>query len=197
MDDRGLQINPTGLAHDELSFPCDAVMPAQFYPARRRSTSVGPILRLMAGVLIDAVRSCERNFEARETKRSAEFREADFWIFHDKGDGPFSFENVCAALEIDPRRLRELIVRWEKDRRSPVTSGVTRAPRSRAAGLIQSQHGRILFSPERHMTDGSVPSVSRSSAHCPHTGRNPTATIHPRQQRDSGKRSKSNVNASH
>jgi|SRR5271155_2049384 len=133
MNDRGPQINPTDLAHDELSFPCDAVMPAQFYAARRRSTSVEPILRLMAGVLIDAVRCCQRNFEARETKRSAEFREADFWIFHDKGDGPFSFENVCAALEIDPRRLRDLIVRWEKDRRSPVTNSVTRALRSRVA----------------------------------------------------------------
>lgn|ERR1700730_4975218 len=116
MDAAIKRIDPMGAAGDE--FRADAVMPAQFYPARRRSTSAEPILRLMAGILIDAVRCVQRNFESRDAKRRAELREAEFWIFRDKGDGPFSFEDVCAALEIDPRRLRGLIVRWEKDRRS-------------------------------------------------------------------------------
>src|ERR1700693_6232373 len=118
MDDRGTRINPTGSVCDDLSFP--AVMPAQFYPARRRPTSVEPILRLMAGILIDAMRCFQRNFETRDAKRRREFRETEFWIFDDTGDedGPFSFEVVCAALKIDPRRLRDLIVRWAKDRRA-------------------------------------------------------------------------------
>jgi hypothetical protein len=64
-----------------------------------------------------SMRCFQRNFEARDAKRRGEFREAEYWIFHDKGDedGPFSFEDVCTALEIDPRRLRDLIVRWEED----------------------------------------------------------------------------------
>jgi hypothetical protein len=159
MNDRGTRINPIGSAYDELSFHADAVLPAQFYPARRRATSVEPILRLMAGILIDAVRCFQTNFESRDTKRRGEFREAELWIFHDRGDGPFSFENVCGALEIDPHRLRELIVRWEKDRGSRVTSSATRALRSRVAGLIQSQHRRISV-----VLKGPLPTV-RSGAY--------------------------------
>ena len=116
MDDPGTQINPMGSACDEVSFPADAVMPAQFYPARHRSSSVEPILHLMAAILIDAVRCFQSHSEARDTKRRREFSEADLWIFHDKGDGPFSFENVCAALEIDPSRLRKLIVEWNRSK---------------------------------------------------------------------------------
>jgi hypothetical protein len=197
MDDPGTQINPMGSACDEVSFPADAVMPAQFYPARHRPSSVEPILHLMAAILIDAVRCFQSHSEARDTKRRREFSEADLWIFHDKGDGPFSFENVCAALEIDPSRLRKLIVRWQKDRRAHVTSSATRALRSKVTGLIQSQHGGILVGPERPMTHGSARRVSRSFLVLPHTEKNPTATIEPRQQRDLGGRSTSDVNASH
>ena len=55
-------------------------------------------MRLMGGVLADALRSFQRNFEARQRERKQEFREARFWLLHDKGDGPFSFEDVCDAL---------------------------------------------------------------------------------------------------
>jgi hypothetical protein len=114
MDDPGTQLD-SGMAGDELR--ADAILPAQFYPARRSSAEVEPILRLMGGILADAVRSFQRNFGATGRERRQEFREARFWIFQDKGDGPFSFEDVCDALGVDPRRLRELIIRWEKNRR--------------------------------------------------------------------------------
>ena len=109
MDDPVTRIESTSdTAGDELR--ADAVMPAQFYPARRGSASVEPIMRLMGGILADAVRTFQRNFEAKSPSRRQEFREARFWIFHDKADGPFSFEDVCDALGIDPRRLRTLIL---------------------------------------------------------------------------------------
>src|ERR1700723_727636 len=99
MVDRGRQINPMVMARDELSFPADGVMPAHFFPASRRRTSVEPILSLMVGILIDGMRCFQRNFEARDAKRRGEFKETEFWIFHDKGNEnePFSFEVVCAA----------------------------------------------------------------------------------------------------
>jgi hypothetical protein len=115
MDEPGTRIDSMmGSASDELR--ADALMPSQFYPARRGSASVEPIMRLMGGILADAVRCFQRNFEAQSPSRRQEFREARHWIFHAKGDGPFSFEDVCDALEIDPRGLRELIIRWEKNR---------------------------------------------------------------------------------
>src|SRR5258708_10609300 len=114
MDDAVTRIDATiGTAGDE--FRADAVMPAQFYPARRSSASVEPIMRLMSGILADAVRSFQRNFEAQTARRREEFKEARHWIFQ-KGDGPFSFKDICEALDIDPRRLRELIIRWEENK---------------------------------------------------------------------------------
>jgi hypothetical protein len=122
MENTGTQIDSTtGPAGDDLRG--DAVMPAQFYPARRGSAPVEPIMRLMGGVLADAVRSFQRNFEAQEASRRQEFKEARHWIFDAKEDGTFSFEDVCEALGIDPRRVRELIIRWEKNKRP----GISRA----------------------------------------------------------------------
>lgn len=118
MDDPGTRIDLTGRTGDEISFLAGAVMPAQFYPGRRGSASVEPIMRLLAGILIDAVRCFQRNFEALDSNRLHEFREAQFWIFDDEGNGPFSFHCVCESLEIDPHGLRNWIVRWREDRHS-------------------------------------------------------------------------------
>ena len=65
MDDRGTQNNSMGSACDQLSFCADAVLLAQFYPSRGRSTLVEPILRLMAGILSN--RSVKRLLASSET----------------------------------------------------------------------------------------------------------------------------------
>jgi hypothetical protein len=140
MSDPGIRIDPAGPAGDELSFRADAVMPAQFYPARRGAASVEPIMRLMAGILIDAVRCFQHSFEARRSDRRQEFSEAQFWIFDDKGNGPFSFECVCDSLEIDPRGLREWILRWQKDRRSGDKQRMIRRSPVNIAGRIPARH---------------------------------------------------------
>jgi hypothetical protein len=140
MSDPGIRIDPTGPASDELSFRADAVMPAQFYPARRGAASVEPIMRLMAGILIDAVRCFQRSFEAPGSDRRQEFREAQFWIFDDKANGPFSFQCVCESLEIDPRGLREWILRWQKDRRSGEKQRMIRRSPVNIAGPIPARH---------------------------------------------------------
>ena len=136
MSDPGTRIDLTGAAGEEFSFSANAFMPAQFYPARRHAASVEPIMRLMAGILIDAVRCFQRHFDARESKRRQEFREAKSWIFDDMGNGPFSFLDVCDWLEIDPHGWRDRIVRGQQDihrgdkqrrmRRYPVNIGTRR-----------------------------------------------------------------------
>ena len=122
-----MRIDSMSSARDESSFGAD-IVPAQFYSGRRRAASLEPVLRLMSGVLADAVRCFQRNFDSRYPNRRKQFREAKFWIFDDRSDGPFSFQGVCAALEIDPRRLRNLIVRWEKEQRASDKRQIQRAP---------------------------------------------------------------------
>ena len=142
MDYSSAQIDTTGPASDALFSQGDSVLPVQFYPARRGSASVEPVLRLMAAVLSDAMRCFQRNFAARHTHGRREFREAQFWIFEDKGTGPFSFEDVCDALGIDSGRLRASIVRWEKDMRSGDTQRMTRSFPVNIATRTRPRRGR-------------------------------------------------------
>jgi hypothetical protein len=135
------RIDPAGPASDDLSFRANAVMPAQFYPARPGSASVEPIMRLIAGILIDAVRCFQNNFEARHPSRRQEFREARLWIFDDRGTGPFSFRSVCDSLEVDPRGLRNWIVRWQEKRRSGERQRLIRRSPVNVAKRMQSRRG--------------------------------------------------------
>jgi hypothetical protein len=134
MDHQHTRIDQTGAAQMgqprmnqmDDDFRADAVMPAQFYPPRRGSAEVEPIMRLMGAILIDAVRCFQNNFEARLPSAQQEFREARFWIFDDKSEEPFSFESVCAALGVDPRGLREAVLRWKSDRRAGTKQRIIR-----------------------------------------------------------------------
>ena len=136
------RIVPVSSASDDLSFRADAVMPAQFYPARRRSASVEPIMRLMAGILIDAVRCFQNNFEASHPGGRQKFREARLWIFDDEGGGPFSFRSVCDSLELDPRGLRNWIIRWQEKRRSGEWQRTIRRSPVNIAKRMQSRRGK-------------------------------------------------------
>jgi hypothetical protein len=142
MDDPGTRIELMGPARDELSFLADAVMPAQFYSARRGAVAAEPVTRLMAGVLVDAVRSFQRNFDAHRSDRRQEFREVQSWIFDNKGTGPFSFLCVCDSIEVDPGVLRNWIVRWQRDRRAGAKRQMFRRAPVMVAGRIQSRRGR-------------------------------------------------------
>jgi hypothetical protein len=118
MNERRKRIDLANRLSDELSVFADAVMPEQFYPPRRNSASVEPIMRLMGAILVDAVHSFERNREACHRNGRLEFEEALFWLFHDDENRPFSFRFVCDALKVDPVYLRNVIVRWQNGRRS-------------------------------------------------------------------------------
>jgi len=140
MDDPVTRIDSiVGAAGVGEDLSADALMPAQFYPARRRSASVEPIMRLMGGILAVAVRCFQRNFDATSAGRRQEFREARYWIFHDKGSGPFSFDEVCGALDIDPHRLRTLIFRWEKNKRPGDKPRLIRRSAVHIGGRVQAR----------------------------------------------------------
>jgi hypothetical protein len=98
-------------------------------------------MRLMAGILIDAVRCFQNNFEARHPSRRQEFREARLWIFDDRGIGPFSFRSVCDSLEVDPRGLRNWIVRQQEKRRSGERQRMIRRSPVNIAKRMQRRRG--------------------------------------------------------
>jgi hypothetical protein len=62
----------------------------------------------MAAVLVDAIKHVTGRSGPR---RQALAGEAERWIRSDDRRWPFSFSNICLMLDVDPRRLREAILR--------------------------------------------------------------------------------------
>ena len=82
-------------------------MPAQYADLVRRNHTLEGELKLLMAVLEDAIRCYLRNVNAKDGERKREFIEVRNWFeSRIKGiAGIFSFENLCEALGIEPRRL--------------------------------------------------------------------------------------------
>ncbi len=117
MADMLAMLNETDQRDGEFS-EAKAVLPLQFYGARRGAATTEPLRRLMVATLVDAVRCFQTKFEARQQARRQEFAEVRTWIFSDEDNGPFSFRAVCDELEIDPKAIRKGLMRWEQKRLS-------------------------------------------------------------------------------
>lgn len=65
-----------------------------------------PEFRLMAAVLKDALRVILEAPGSPASRRGAVFSETIEWGLSDDPSWPFSFCNLCIALDVDPRRLR-------------------------------------------------------------------------------------------
>ena|ERR1700730_16087357 len=120
-------VNQTDSLQSEFSEP-QAVLPAQFYGARRGSSETEPWRRLMAAMLVDAVRCFQTKFQARQAAGHQEFAEARAWIFSDRDDGTFSFRAVCDALDVDPATIRNGLARWKERRLAGEKSHMIRRP---------------------------------------------------------------------
>lgn len=85
-------IDPEGLA------------PAQWEDRLRAPAS--PELRLMAAVLIDAIRDHRNGAHARGVRARKLARLAARWIAAREPAWPFSFESICAVFDLDADGLR-------------------------------------------------------------------------------------------
>jgi hypothetical protein len=74
-----------------------------------RRHALDPEKRLMLAILEDAVKC----FQAWAGGPSESCVTAEAWILRDDPEWPFSFDNVCEFLEIDPYYLRSGLVRWK------------------------------------------------------------------------------------
>ncbi len=104
----------TGLVDSQSSFEANAVLPAQFYNARRGTASVERLRRLMFAILADAIRCFQTKSGAHDAAGRRQFAEAKSWILSDEENGVFSFIGVCDALDIDPGSLRKWLLRWQE-----------------------------------------------------------------------------------
>lgn len=134
---------PAGLDALEVDLAQTAILPAQWEWGAGSLAAVSAEVRLMLAVLDDAIRSVKRlsspGESARATARAMqEKRELREWFASTDRSYTFSFENICATLDIDPAHIRSAIRRHELEGgRGPRRRG--RAPSARAAGRLRAR----------------------------------------------------------
>jgi hypothetical protein len=125
-----------GIPLHDKTFDAGLVLPGQYADLIRRNHVIEGELKLLLAVLEDAIRCYLRNVNSKEGERHREFVEVRNW-FEGNRSGPrrgdiFSFDNLCAALGIEPRvlltRLKILTIgdlpsrRYQMRRHRPLSS---------------------------------------------------------------------------
>lgn len=88
----------------------DFILADQFFETRR--AGLDGERALMLAVLRDAVECYQKFALSRDPRGRFEFEEARRWIESTEREWPYSFENICDVLDIDPVYMREGLVRF-------------------------------------------------------------------------------------
>jgi hypothetical protein len=128
------EVSAGGSPSGEALLESDVILPAQYFDMCRQTAHVDTgIHRLMLTLLEDGIRCWQEGIDSFSRRKSRLAFHDNEWIFGEIQDGPFSFENICAALGIDPDWLRGGLRRWHErgasaiPRRSPAEH-LTRMP---------------------------------------------------------------------
>ncbi|MFQ5664830.1 MAG: hypothetical protein ACE5I7_00200 [Candidatus Binatia bacterium] len=95
-------------------FRPEVVFPAQYFDARPGQREIEGERRLMVAILEDAIRSFQKYATASRPRGRRLFAEAAQWIFEDGSPWLFSFESICAILDLNPVLLRDTLQEWKQ-----------------------------------------------------------------------------------
>src|ERR1700730_7255056 len=84
----------------------DQLLPNQFFGALG-SGGLCSEQRLMLAVLVDAINILQGWNRMSRARKRRTFAEAAQWVLMQGSNYPFSFDNVCDALNIEPEMLRQ------------------------------------------------------------------------------------------
>jgi hypothetical protein len=134
------------------------ILPSQFFEGCKKEAGE-PIRRLMLAVLADALRCYQKGMGTRSGGRKQAFLEAEQWLFSRTADAPFSFENVCSALNIGPEYFRDALRKWRMDRIREVRVAVVRrspsvSPKNLTVTGNKLHHSFSRNSPNRSASQG-------------------------------------------
>jgi hypothetical protein len=95
------------------AFQPDILLPAQYYGALRRRQFLGGEKLLAFTLLEQSIEDYKRYLNSSTRRGQKRFREAEEWINRRDELWLFSFDNVCAALDIDPQYMRGGLHKWK------------------------------------------------------------------------------------
>lgn len=69
--------------------------------------------KLMLAVLENAIEDFQKHALASDKRGKELFQDAETWILETNSPSFFSFENICAHLDLDPDYVRRGFIRWK------------------------------------------------------------------------------------
>jgi hypothetical protein len=72
--------------------------------------------RLMLAVLENAIEDFQKHVVAKDNRGKVLFQEAEEWIVETNSPSFFSFENICAHLDLNPDYVRQGFMRWKESK---------------------------------------------------------------------------------
>jgi hypothetical protein len=128
-------------------FQPDSLLPSQFFTALKQKAQACGERRLMVAILEDAVDCFQKYLGARDTRSRNLHAEAENWFLSDDESWPFSFVNVCQALDLQPEFIRHGLLLWREKalakRQPPETSNVTMLKQRKDAGVFPEPSLRV------------------------------------------------------
>jgi hypothetical protein len=87
-------------------FGPDVILPEQFFDQNAAIEQVSGERALMLAVLEDGIRCFQEHLQNPRVRPRLLARQAEKWIRSDDWEWPFSFNNVCESLSLNPDSLR-------------------------------------------------------------------------------------------
>ena len=97
-------------------FAPEIVLPEQLQQGHRRDSYLSGEKALMLAVLEDGIRCFQEHLTNPRSNPRLLSKQAEDWIRAIDYEWPFSFNNVCETLGIDPEALREKLFTWKATR---------------------------------------------------------------------------------
>ncbi len=144
--------NDRDQAEDRLNeiFEPDILLPIQYFAALKRKKFRCGEHRLVVAIMQDAVECFQKHIHARDSKRRQLYVDAEYWICAEQDEGPFSFNNICELLGINPDYLRTGLLDWRDNERA-----------RRRGRLVHSIMGRPIHGENAGATDISELGITR------------------------------------
>ncbi len=92
------------------TFGPDVILPEQFYDKNLATEKVSGERALMLAVLEDGIRCYQEYLGSPRVRPRLMARQAEKWIRSADWEWPFSFNNICESLSLDPESLRERLL---------------------------------------------------------------------------------------
>jgi len=110
----------------------DTVLPSQYYAALRRKTIQEPERRLVIAILEDAVDCYVKHMFSSDRRSHQLFLDAEEWFADGDREWPFSFENVCEFLGLEPGYMRNGLKALKEREQARPASAKAVGPRAAA-----------------------------------------------------------------